>query len=278
MITVGSQVELNALTHRGPRSPVAPVVVKVGGAVLEAGDAVWRHLVDLQRLAGPLVLVHGGGAQVDAHLARLGLPTLKHQGVRITPDDQIDEVVAVLAGRMNATICGLLLAAGLPTPPVGATLSAGGLVRAERAQPVNGVDLGRVGAVSPGDPAAALALLASGVPLVLSSIALDAAGRTLNVNADDAAMAVARTLHARELVFLSDVRGVLDHAGRVLDRLDRPAIDGLIASGVITAGMIPKVRAALDAADALGSPVRISSWHDPAAGTLVRSSPAATRA
>jgi len=242
-----------------------PLVVKLGGALIDddaALRATVRSIGALEAIApGSTVVVHGGGAAVDRQLARMGMETRRHEGIRITPPEQMEQVAGVLAGATNARLTGALLAEGVHA--VGMTLSSGGLTAANAATR-DGVDLGRVGAVSPGSPALAMALLDRGFVPVLSSIATDAQGELLNVNADDAAVAVASTVRARALVFLTDVPGVRGADGCILGALDRSAAESLIACGIISGGMIPKVRGAIDAADRCGVPVVIAGWADPA--------------
>ena len=115
-------------------------------------------------------------------------------------------------------------------------------------------------------------LLAGGFLPVVSSIGLDDAGGFLNINADDAAAALAGIVGARGLVLLTDVAGVLDASGHVIPSLDRDAIERHIADGTIHGGMIAKVRGALEAAEQSGVPVTIASWKDPASVTGVGTS------
>jgi acetylglutamate kinase len=260
-----------------------PLVVKLGGALIDDAHALRatvRAIGALEAVSpGSTVVVHGGGAAVDRQLARLGMETRRHEGIRITPPEQMEQIAGVLAGAINARLTGALLAEGVRA--VGITLAAGGLVTA-RAASRAGVDLGRVGETTGGSPGAATALLDSGFVPVISSIATDAQGEPLNVNADDAAVAVASVVHARALVFLTDVPGVRGADGRVIDRLDGEMASRLIADGVISGGMIPKVRGAVDAAERCGAPVVIAGWADPdalatiAAGGIAGTACAAT--
>jgi acetylglutamate kinase len=194
---------------------------------------------------------------VDAQLAQLGLKSEKHQGLRVTPKAHIDPIVGVLAGQMNAGFCAALLDAGLPA--VGLSLADGFSLKAAKVQHPE-VDLGYVGKVKPANAGLLSVLLASGFVPVLSSIAA-AGGECLNVNADDAAEAVAALLGAEALVLLTDVAGVLDGAGNCLPRLDETHIARLIEAGVIAGGMIAKVRAALKASAASQAPVLITHWR-----------------
>ena len=265
-----------------------PIVIKLGGRALDEADTraeLWDAIARLGADApGGLVILHGGGSAVDAHLARLGLASERRAGLRVTPDDHIGEVVGVLRGRVNTQLVGLLAARGVRA--VGLGLSDGGACVCVKHEP-GGVDLGRVGRVgrvepggapAPGDGALWRRLLGGGFVPVISSIGLDSAGLPLNVNADDAALGVARVLGASVLVLLTDVPGILDGSGSLLSETDTEHIERLIASGVISGGMIPKARAAAAGADASGVPTVIASWSqcDRLAG-LARAEPVGTR-
>ncbi len=263
--------------------PAALRVVKIGGAAIDAGgsaDALWSALArwheSLVARGGGLVIVHGGGAAVDRHLARLGIEPRRIDGLRVTSEAEADEVVAVIAGLVAGRLAGRLAAAG--ATPVSLELSGGGTLRLDCPDPGR---LGRVGRPAGGAPRLLRTLLAGGWLPCVACVGRDADG-FLNVNADDAAAAVAGVLAAGEFVLLTDVAGVRDGAGgsgELIAELDRDAIAGLEAAGVIAGGMIPKVRAALAAAESSGRPVRIASWTDPASidggGTLVRPAVAA---
>jgi acetylglutamate kinase len=247
---------------------VAPIVVKVGGTLLDEPE---RHRATLdgivllhenaRRSGSGVVLVHGGGVLVDRHLARLGITTERIDGIRVTPPDVVEEIVGVLAGRVNTRLVGLLAGSGART--VGLSLGDGGLCVCRKATRYP-FDPGAVGEITDGDPEVVNALISAGFMPVVSSIGLDAHGSFLNINADDAAAAIALITGARELVLLTDVAGVLDRHGAVIASLDEPHIESLIADGTIAGGMIAKVRGALEAATRAKVPVTIASWKDPA--------------
>lgn len=240
------------------------MVVKIGGAALDnpaAADALWAALAEAHRaLEGRLVLVHGGGSAADRHLERLGMRSERREGIRITPPEQIWEIAAVLAGRVNKQLVGALARLGVRA--VGLSLGDGGLLRTAKADQYY-FDPGRVGRVVGGDPTVVDLLTATGFLPVLCSIGLDDSGEPLNINADEAAAGLARVLRAGRLVLLTDVPGVLGADRRRIDQLTAAQINGLVASGVIHGGMIPKVRAAADAANASGGPATIASWNTP---------------
>ncbi|RLS64466.1 MAG: acetylglutamate kinase [Planctomycetota bacterium] len=240
-------------------------VVKIGGALLDSADTfhgTFTALLALHeeiRAAGGLgvVLVHGGGAAVDRQFARLGLQSEKRQGIRITPAEHIDDLVSVLAGSVHQRLLGLLQSLGARA--VGLSLGDGGLCQC-RVTTRFPFDAGLVGEVVNGDPSVLTTLLAGGFMPVLNSIGLSSDGTPLNVNADDAASAIARIANASELLLLTDVAGVLDATGAVIAELDAVRIDALIADGTISGGMTAKVLAALETSLAAGCPVRIASW------------------
>lgn len=242
----------------------APVVVKLGGAAMDESadsDALWSALADLHaNEPGGVVLVHGGGVEIDRKLARLGFTTERREGIRITPPEQMDEIVGVLAGSMNKLATGKLMRLGVPA--VGLCLSDGQTAHCRKTTKYS-FDAGRVGQIVGGDPSLITSLLKTGFMPVLCSIGLDESGEALNINADEAAGAIAAVLGARELILLTDVDGVLDEHGVPMKRLAAEQIPAMIASGAIHDGMIPKVRGALEAAGAAGSPAVIASWKRP---------------
>lgn len=270
------------------------LVVKVGGATLE--DATTGPLV-LDAIAAasrrqPVVMVHGGGRAVDRQLARLGMETRRHEGLRITPPEQVEQIVGVLRGSENVRLVGGLLARGCGA--VGLCLGDGGCVPTRKID-VGGVEIGLVGAVAwPEDASGAGGrggagllgtLVRAGFVPVVCSIGIEAQGvgaeggagggeaRALNVNADDAAAGAAQALvrngvGVSALVLLTDVPGVLDADRRVIAELDGAAIARLVDAGVVTGGMLVKVRAAHATACAIGTPVVIASGSD--AGSLAQ--------
>jgi acetylglutamate kinase len=257
----------NPATPATPSASARPLVVKLGGALLDdaaAHGAVFEALAALHNaLPGGLVIVHGGGKAIDRQLDRLGLATERREGIRITPPEVVEQVAGVLAGQMNTQLLGLLLARGVPA--VGLTLSDGFLAHASRCTRYS-FDPGCVGELTHGDGALVTHLLAAGYLPILSSIGVDArSGGMLNINADDAAAQIAGILRARGLLLLTDVPGVRGADGATMPRLEPADAEALIASGVIAGGMIAKVRSAVAAANASGVPVVIASWADPGA-------------
>ncbi len=237
-----------------------PLVIKLGGAALSCSEtlsklfgAIAQYQAQAQRR---IVIVHGGGYLVDDLMAKLQLPTVKKDGLRVTPYDQIGVIAGALAGTANKMLQGQAIKDGLNA--VGLCLADGGLCTVEEFDP----ELGAVGKASAGDATVIQLLLDAGVVPIISSIGLTKEGQLMNVNADQAAVSVATALNA-ELVLLSDVSGVLDGKGHLLAALDEQKAASLIEGKVITDGMIVKVNAALEAAKDLGRPIEVASWRYP---------------
>ncbi|MCW9709385.1 acetylglutamate kinase [Avibacterium sp. 21-586] len=237
-----------------------PLVIKLGGVLLDTPQAMENLFTALanyqQNFDRPLLIVHGGGCVVDELMQRLALPVQKKNGLRVTPADQIDIIVGALAGIANKTL--VAQAAKFNLNPVGLCLADGKLTTAQ----VFDEELGHVANVTPNNPKLLHTLLSEAFLPIISSIAVDDQGNLMNVNADQAATAVA-TLIGGELVMLSDVDGVLDANKQRLPQLDSKQIQQLIQQGVITDGMIVKVNAALDAAKMLNTGVDIANWKYP---------------
>lgn len=234
------------------------LVVKLGGVLLDSKEAMQRlftTLADYRRHSQrPLVLVHGGGCVVDELMAKLHLPVQKKNGLRVTPADQIDIICGALAGSANK----ILLAQAKKH-----SISATGLCLADGdTVGVTVLDeaLGHVGRPHPGSPVLLNTLLAAGFLPIVSSIGITADGQLMNVNADQAATALAATL-GMALVLLSDVSGILDGKGQRITQMSAHQAQQLIDQGIITDGMVVKVHAALEAARTLGRAVDIASWR-----------------
>ncbi len=237
-----------------------PLVIKLGGAALSSTETLSKVFVAINQYQKSsqraLVIVHGGGYLVDQLMQKMQLKTIKKEGLRVTPYDQIPYIVGALAGTANK----LLQAEAIKSDvnAVGLSLADGGLCQVTELDP----ELGAVGRATAGDATLLNAILATGVVPIISSIGITSAGQMMNVNADQAAVAVAAALKA-DLVLLSDVSGVLDGKGKLLSSLNGSQSEALIAGKVITDGMIVKVRAAVDAAQSLGRPIEVATWRYP---------------
>jgi len=235
-----------------------PLIIKLGGVLLDSEEALDRLFTALmtyrQSHLRPLVIVHGGGCLVDELMKKLALPVEKKNGLRVTPADQIDIITGALAGTANKTL--LAWAKKYSLNGVGLCLGDGDSVNVTQLDE----SLGHVGLASPGSPKLIQALLASDFLPIVSSIGVTAEGELMNVNADQAATALAATLGA-DLILLSDVSGILDGKGQRIAEMTAEKAEQLIQQGIITDGMIVKVNAALDAARTLQRPVDIASWR-----------------
>jgi acetylglutamate kinase len=229
---------------------VTPLVLKFGGELLEERprmDAVVAAVAQIASTGIALVVVHGGGKEIDAALAAAGIPKRQVEGLRITDEATLDLVVSVLAGAVNTRFVAALSAAG--TQAVGLTGADGvcglsAVAPPHRTVDGRGVDLGRVGLpTSKADMRLLRTLLRDRFVPVVASIGVDSEGRLLNVNADTMAGHLAGGLRARRLVIAGSTPGVLDASGKTIPLLDPAAISQLVSGGTATAGMIAKLRA-----------------------------------
>ncbi|WP_417607163.1 acetylglutamate kinase [Oceanimonas baumannii] len=237
-----------------------PLVVKLGGTLLESDKALEALFSTLKAFVNdssrPLVLVHGGGVLVDNQLKAMGLTSTKKNGLRVTPFEQIPVIAGALAGTANKLLLAQAIAHNIPS--VGLCLADGGLCRVSQLDP----ELGAVGQIEGGDSALVSSLLSGGFMPIVSSIGVTFDGNLMNVNADQAATAIAEILDA-ELVMLSDVSGILDGKGQRIALLTEAEAEDLMDKNIIKDGMAVKVKAALKATKTLGRPVAVGSWRYP---------------
>lgn len=241
-------------------------VVKIGGRAAEEPHALAELAAELVALKGNLVVAHGGGAEITRWQERLSLPVEWRDGLRVTTAEGMQVTAMVLSGWMNKRITSSLVQAGRNA--VGLSGEDGGLFGAQRK---DGGRLGEVGTIDSVDPVAVRALLDAGLIPVVSPVSRGPCGEPLNVNADEAAIALAMALGADRLLLLSDVPGVLSE-GAVLEEMDPAEVRRLVDSGVAVGGMRVKVEMALRAARS-GMEVRIgdrSLLNRPGAGTWVK--------
>jgi acetylglutamate kinase len=232
---------------------VRPLVVKFGGELLEDRAHLATVVAALTRLAGagapsqPLIVVHGGGKEIDAALKTAGIEKRQVEGLRITDQATLDVVVSVLAGAVNTRFVAALNTAGVPAVGLtGADASCGLSATAPPHRTVEGriVDLGCVGVPDGGADMQLLhTLTASRFVPVIACIGLGRDGRLFNVNADTFAGHLAARLGARRLVIAGTTAGVLDADGATLPQLGADAVTRLVGDGTATAGMIAKLRA-----------------------------------
>ena len=232
------------------------LVIKLGGSTLENQRDALEDIVWLRGLGAHPVLVHGGGAEINEWLGRLGIAPRFERGLRVTDAATLDVVRMVLVGKVNGELVGLLGALG--GLAVGLSGLDGQLLRAEPIAP----ELGFVGAVTAVNSGPIEALAAAGYIPVIAPLALGPDGEVLNVNADDAAADLARGLRAAKLLYLSNIPGILDRQGTLLSVLTDAQVRALIDDGTIAGGMIPKAEACLRALETT-SRVHIVDGRDP---------------
>ena len=221
------------------------VVVKIGGAALDDLALRRRFAEDVVLLSWVgihVVVVHGGGVQVTALLDRLGHQATFVDGLRVTDPQTLEVVEMVLGGGINKELVRLVQQLG--GRAVGLTGKDGGLALARRLERTP--DLGLVGEVTRVDRRVLDRLLPEFIPIVAPLASADD-GQTLNVNADTFAAALAVALGAEKLVLLTNVPGVVDGSGQLVPSLTPDAARGLITSGAVKGGMIPKIENALAA-------------------------------
>jgi acetylglutamate kinase len=229
---------------RGPR-----LVLKLGGELLEQPQDVERMATTIAALAkrSSLVVVHGGGREIDAALATAGIPKQQVDGLRITDDRTLDVVVSVLAGAINTRLVAAVRRAG--AKPVGLTGADATVVTVKRAAPIvtvagARVDLGLVGSPVPnGQPQLVTDLLKAGYTPVIACIGATRDGQLMNVNADTLASHLAAALGAKRLVMAGGTSGVLDQQGKTIGRLTTRDAARLIRTGTANKGMVAKLQA-----------------------------------
>lgn len=231
-------------------------VLKIGGVALETPETLQscvRAITELARQNRRLLVVHGGGAALTRTLKRMGKETQFVNGLRVTDAETRDAALMVLCGLMNKTLVSALTCAGM-----NAIGMSGGDGPTVWAQKISGdVDLGFVGEINAVDTKWLQAIWdAGGIP-VMASMAPDLSGQYYNINADQMAAACASACMAEQLVFLTEVDGVLDAQGTPLAQLKPNDIATLIATSVITGGMLPKIAACQKALDSGVQRVRI---------------------
>lgn len=233
------------------------IVVKYGGHAMGEGKLAhaFGYDISLLKLVGinPIV-VHGGGPQISAMLDRLKIRSEFIDGLRVTDKSMVDVIEMVLSGSVNKQVAQLINRAGALA--VGISGKDGGLIQARRltrtkrdpdSEIEKVIDLGFVGQPEKIDPRVLYALLGAGLIPVIAPVGVGEDGETYNINADTAAGAIAGAVHASRLLMLTDVPGVLDENGKLIEELSAEEATRRIADGSISGGMIPKVETCLEA-------------------------------
>ncbi len=232
------------------------IVIKYGGNAMTDPrlKECFAHDVVLLKLVGlNPVVVHGGGPQIESLLARVGKKGEFIQGMRVTDAETMEVVEMVLGGQVNKEIVNLINQAG--GKAVGLTGKDASFIRAKklRMQKLDAplgdlIDVGQVGEITSIDPSLISFLDQGDFIPVIAPIGVGEEGETYNINADVVAGKLAEILKAEKLMLLTNTPGVLDKAGKLLTGLTPSEIDGLVADGTLSGGMLPKIGSALDAA------------------------------
>ncbi len=253
-----ARILIEALPHM-QRYDEEIVVVKYGGHAMgdeQTARDFARDVVLLEQTAINPVVVHGGGPQIQAMLTKLGIKSEFAAGLRITDEKTIEIVEMVLAGSINKQIVGYINAAG--GKAIGLCGKDANMVKARKVtrtvvDPDSNiekvVDLGFVGEPDKVDTTMLNEVIGRELIPVLAPVATSESGGTFNVNADTFAGAIAGALGAKRLLLLTDVPGVLDKSGKLIEELTVADARGLIADGTISGGMIPKVETCIYALD-----------------------------
>ena len=221
------------------------IVIKLGGSVLEQNaliENIYEDISLLKMVGAKVVLVHGGGKRISAELAAHGIETKFAGGYRVTGEDSIEIAEMVLSGGVNKSIVRGLKNHNMNA--IGISGKDAWLMLADKKVIPEG-DIGFVGDIKRVDPTIISILLESEYLPVISPIASDAAGNTLNINADDAALAIAESIHADTLVFVTDVDGILldvNNDKTLVHFMDVKKARSLLENDFIGGGMLPKLK------------------------------------
>jgi acetylglutamate kinase len=232
-------------------------VIKYGGNAMgdeRTAETFARDIVMLKTIGINPVVVHGGGPQIGAMLDRLKIQSSFIDGLRVTDQSAVEIVEMVLSGSINKQIVTAINQMG--GTAIGISGKDGNLIEAQQLKrtkkdPDSNIervlDLGFVGEPTKINPQAIENIVASGMIPVIAPIGMGPSGETYNINADTAAGAIASALKAHKLMMLTDVAGILTKEKELISEIDAAEIDGLLADGTITGGMIPKVETCVNA-------------------------------
>lgn len=218
-------------------------VLKIGGNEIESGAFRQELARTLLTIDESTVIVHGGGRAVAEMQIRLGYEPRMVDGLRVTGAESLRVAQMVLSGHVNKVLVSELLAVDIQA--IGVSGVDGGLLRCRKKRHPR-TDLGLVGEIKSVRADLLRTLLAADMVPVISPISIGDGGQIMNVNADEAASAVAAALVADRICFVSNVAAVLDAAGNPIPSMDGKKAVELMGAGVIRDGMVPKVQAALD--------------------------------
>ncbi len=220
------------------------VVVKYGGNAMinpELKKAVMSDIILLSLVGIKIVLVHGGGPEISGMLNKLGIESKFVNGLRYTDKDTAEIVQMVLSGKTNKDLVSLIEVCG--GKAVGLCGIDGAMIKAEKLD--DGFDYGYVGEITEIDPRPIIKVLEENYIPVIATVGIDAEGQVYNINADTAAAEIASALNAENIITLTDIPGLLrdvSDAESLIPEIHVDEIEGLIENGVISGGMIPKVK------------------------------------
>ncbi|MBR3759962.1 MAG: acetylglutamate kinase [Ruminococcus sp.] len=227
------------------------LVIKYGGNAMtnkELKDAVMTDIVLLSQIGVKVVLVHGGGPEINEMLGRLGIESRFVNGLRYTDEETVDVVKMVLAGKVNKELVQLL--AQHKGSAVGLCGIDGEMITAEKMTTEDGQDLGYVGEITEVNTKPILDALANGNVPVIATVATDKDGNTYNINADTAAARIAAELGAENLILMTDIAGLLrdkDDPSTLIPKVNVSEVPFLKRQGIISGGMIPKIDCCVEA-------------------------------
>lgn len=225
------------------------MVVKYGGSAMVDAE-LQKHVIEdvvLLKLVGfKPILVHGGGKEISHWVEKVGMEPRFLHGLRVTDADTM-EVAEMVLNKVNKELVGMVQSLGVKA--VGISGKDGGLFQVQKKEP-NGQDIGYVGEITTVDPKILQDLLDSDFLPIVCPIGMDTAYHAYNINADDAAHAIAEAMQADKLAFLSDIEGVLrdeEDPDSLISQLTIAEAEQLITDGIATGGMIPKLESCVHA-------------------------------
>ena len=226
------------------------LVIKIGGAAAAGGevDSLLQDVVLLRFVGMRPVLVHGGGPEISSWQERMGMTPRFVDGLRVTDAATMEVVKMVLTGKVGPDLVARIHRLG--GSAIGLSGEDGPTLLVRRVDG-DAAELGQVGEVEHVNVEPVTSILDQGRIPVIASIGMGYDGEAYNVNADSVAAELAVALRATKLILLTDVDGVHGRDGSLVGEMDRARAEELVSSGVVTGGMIPKVRAALRALDAV---------------------------
>ncbi len=226
--------------------------IKIGGRALEEHSVALELSREIAALSERYrcVVVHGGGARVSKVSEHFGLAPKFVDGVRLTSVEEMDVVDMVLRGSVNASLVRMIGARAVGLAGCDGALFTGLRIAADS----------HTGRISEANPALLDLLTKSGYVPIVSSVSVDPERAALNINADEAALAIAVAFHSEYLVFISDIDGVM-REGKIIPTMTRESIESAIEEGVITGGMIPKVRSSVSALERGIGSIAIGSFE-----------------